>query len=231
MSQLNSISVTESEADERAFISQVYLWMTSALVVTALVAAWVSSNPRAVTSLLRGPLFFILLIAELLVVIALTALINRMSTTVATLVFFGYAALNGVTLSLIFLIYTDASITSTFLVTAATFAATSAYGFFTKRDLTSLGGFLVMGLIGFVIASIVNIFLQSTTVYWIITYLGILIFVGLTAYDTQKIKRMATGGIAGGDAERKASILGALRLYLDFINLFLLLLRVLGRRR
>jgi hypothetical protein len=231
MSQLNSISVTQSEVDERAFISQVYLWMTTALVVTALVAAWIASDALSVERLMRGPLFFILLIVELLVVVALTALINRMSAAVATLVFFGYAALNGVTLSLIFLIYTDASITSTFLVTAATFGATSAYGYFTKRDLTSLGGFFVMGLIGFVIASIVNLFLQSTAVYWIITYLGILIFVGLTAYDTQKIKRLATSGVAGGDAERKASILGALRLYLDFINLFLLLLRVLGRRR
>ena len=231
MSQLNTFDVTQTEVDERAFISQVYLWMTTALVVTALVAAWIASDALFVYRLVSSPLFYILLIGELVAVIALSALINRMSAALATLVFFGYAALNGVTLSLIFLVYTDASITSTFLVAAATFGATSAYGYFTKRDLTGLGGFFVMGLIGFVIASIVNLFLQSTTVYWIITYLGILIFVGLTAYDTQKIKQMAVSGAAGGDAERKASILGALRLYLDFINLFLLLLRVLGRRR
>lgn len=231
MSQLNTIEVTQSQVDERAFISQVYLWMTSALVVTALVAAWIASDSLFVYRLVRGPLFWILMIGELGAVLVLTALINRMSAAVATLVFFAYAALNGVTLSLIFMIYTDASITSTFFVTAATFGATSAYGYFTKRDLTSLGGFFTMGLIGFIIASIVNLFLQSTAVYWIITYLGILIFVGLTAYDTQKIKQMAVGGAAGGEAERKASILGALRLYLDFINLFLLLLRVLGRRR
>src|SRR5512135_484447 len=231
MSQLNTIDVTQTGIDERTLVSQVYLWMTTALVITAVIAAWVSSNTLFIYRLVSGPIFWILLIGELGLVVVLTALIKRMSPAVATLVFFAYAALNGVTLSLIFLIYTDASITSTFLVTAATFGATSAYGYFTKRDLTSLGSFLVMGLIGFIIASVVNLFLQSTTIYWILTYLGILIFVGLTAYDTQKIKRMAAGGLTGADIERKASILGALTLYLDFINLFLLLLRVLGVRR
>ncbi len=231
MSQLNSIGVTQTEIDERTFISQVYLWMTTALVVTAIVAAWISSNTLVVDQLVGSPLFWILLIGELVMVFGLTLLIRRMSATVATLVFFVYAALNGVTLSLIFLVYTDASITSTFLVTAATFGAMSIYGYFTKRDLTVFRSFLIMGLIGFVIASIVNLFLNSTTVYWIITYIGILIFVGLTAYDTQKLKRLAAGGFAGGEMERKASILGALTLYLDFINLFLLLLRVLGARR
>ncbi len=231
MSQLNSIGITQTEIDERTFISQVYLWMTTALVVTAIVAAWISSNTLFVYQLVGSSLFWILLIGELVMVFGLTLFIRRMSATVATLVFFGYAALNGVTLSLIFLVYTDASITSTFLVTAATFGAMSIYGYFTKRDLTVFRSFLIMGLIGFVIASIVNLFLNSTTVYWIITYIGILIFVGLTAYDTQKLKRLASGGFAGGEMERKASILGALTLYLDFINLFLLLLRVLGARR
>jgi uncharacterized protein len=231
MSQLNSIGITQTEIDERTFISQVYLWMTTALVVTAIVAAWISSNTLLVYQLVGSPLFWILLIGELVMVFGLTLLIRRMSATVATLVFFVYAALNGVTLSLIFLVYTDASITSTFLVTAATFGAMSIYGYFTKRDLTVFRSFLIMGLIGFVIASIVNLFLNSTTVYWIITYIGILIFVGLTAYDTQKLKRLASGGFASGEMERKASILGALTLYLDFINLFLLLLRVLGARR
>jgi uncharacterized protein len=231
MSQLNSIGITQTEIDERTFISQVYLWMTTALVVTAIVAAWISSNTLLVYQLVGSPLFWILLIGELVMVFGLTLLIRRMSATVATLVFFVYAALNGVTLSLIFLVYTDASITSTFLVTAATFGAMSIYGYFTKRDLTVFRSFLIMGLIGFVIASIINLFLNSTTVYWIITYIGILIFVGLTAYDTQKLKRLASGGFASGEMERKASILGALTLYLDFINLFLLLLRVLGARR
>jgi FtsH-binding integral membrane protein len=231
MSQVNSIGITQTEIDERTFISQVYLWMTTALVVTAIVAAWISSNTLLVYQLVGSPLFWILLIGELVMVFGLTLLIRRMSATVATLVFFVYAALNGVTLSLIFLVYTDASITSTFLVTAATFGAMSIYGYFTKRDLTVFRSFLIMGLIGFVIASIINLFLNSTTVYWIITYIGILIFVGLTAYDTQKLKRLASGGFASGEMERKASILGALTLYLDFINLFLLLLRVLGARR
>lgn len=231
MSQLNSMSLTQADIDERTFISQVYLWMTAALVVTAIVAAWIASDVLFIYQLVNGPVFWILLIGELGAVVALTILIKRMSAAVATIVFFAYAALNGVTLSLIFLIYTDASITTTFLVTAVTFGAMSAYGYFTKRDLTAFRSFLIMGLIGFVIASVVNLFLNSTTVYWIITYVGILIFVGLTAYDTQKIKRLAASGWAAGDAERKASILGALTLYLDFINLFLLLLRVLGTRR
>jgi FtsH-binding integral membrane protein len=231
MSQMNSISLTQSDVDERTFISQVYLWMTAALVVTAIVAAWIASDVLVIYRLMRGPVFWILIIAELGVVVALSALINRMSAAVATIAFFVYAALNGVTLSLIFLIYTDASITATFFVTAATFGAMSAYGYFTKRDLTAFRSFLIMGLIGFVIASIVNLFLNSSTIYWIITYVGILIFVGLTAYDTQKIKRLAASGLEAGEIERKASILGALTLYLDFINLFLLLLRVLGARR
>jgi len=233
MSQLRAIGLTQAEiqAQERTFISQVYLWMASALVVTAVVAALVANDVAFVIQMVTSGLIWVFFIGEIGLVIALSALITRLSAPVATALFFGYAALNGITLSIIFLVYTDVSIASTFLVTAVTFGAMSIYGYTTQRDLTTIGNFLVMGLIGFLIASVVNIFLASEAIYWITTYAGILIFVGLTAYDTQKIKQMASGGLAGGEASRKASILGALRLYLDFINLFLLLLRLLGRRR
>jgi FtsH-binding integral membrane protein len=144
--------------------------------------------------------------------------------------FFAYAFLNGLTLSVIFLVYTKTSIASTFFVTAGTFAAMSVYGYTTKRDLTSMGSFMTMALIGIIIASVVNFFLRSPAVYWVITYAGVAIFVGLTAYDAQQIKAMSAAGFAGSEDERKGAVIGALRLYLDFINLFLLLLRIFGRQ-
>lgn len=231
MSQMKAIGLTQAELDERTFISQVYLWMGTALVVTAVVAALVANDIAFVVRMFSSGLVWVFFIGEIGLVVALGALINRLSAPLATALFFGYSALNGVTLSVIFLAYTEASIASTFLVTAVTFGAMSIYGYTTKRDLTTIGNFLVMGLIGFLIASVVNIFLANEAIYWITTYAGILIFVGLTAYDTQKLKRMAVSVGADNEAARKASILGALRLYLDFINLFLLLLRVMGRRR
>jgi hypothetical protein len=142
-----------------------------------------------------------------------------------------YSALNGVTMSVIFWVYTDASITTTFFITAATFGVMSVFGYVTKRDLTKMGNLLIMALIGFVIASLVNVFLQSSGLYWLLTFAGIVIFVGLVAWDTQRIKQMAMTGVADGRAHTAIAILGALRLYLDFINLFLLLLRLFGRRR
>ncbi len=167
---------------------------------------------------------------ELGIVIALSAAIGRFQSSTALFMFFAYSFLNGLTLSTIFLVYTKASIANTFFVTAGTFAAMSVYGYTTKRDLTSMGSFLMMGLIGIIIASFVNFFFHSPAFYWLITYAGIAIFVGLTAYDAQKIKEMAYAGFAGSEEERKGAIIGALRLYLDFINLFLLLLRIFGRR-
>jgi len=164
-------------------------------------------------------------------VIAISAAINRMSSATATLLFVLYSALNGVTFAAIFMIYTRSSIASTFLVTAGTFGAMSLYGYVTKKDLTGFGSFLFMGLIGIVIASVVNIFLQSEMIYWVTTYIGVFVFVGLTAYDTQKIKKIGEAGFANGEDQQKAAILGALRLYLDFINLFLMLLRIMGGRR
>jgi FtsH-binding integral membrane protein len=214
------------------FIRRVYNWMGLGLALTALVALYTTSNHYLLSLIFGNSLiFFGLIIGELALVIILGAAINRLPASTATLLFFLYSALNGLTLSVIFLTYTRASITSTFFVTAGTFAVTSLYGYTTQRDLTSWGSFFFMGLIGIIIASVVNIFLHSPMIYWVVTYAGILIFVGLTAYDTQKLKEMAQAGSADEETARKGAVMGALALYLDFINLFLMLLRVLGSRR
>ena len=231
MSQLDMMSLERVQVEERAFISRVYLWMTAALMLTAVIASAVANDAAFMLQLATTGLIWVFFVAEILLVIVLSAAINRLSTTAATAIFFAYAALNGVTLSLIFWVYTDASIGVTFLVTAGTFGVMSMIGFVTQRDLTRLGGLLIMGLIGFLIASVVNLFLQSEGIYWLTTFAGIAIFVGLIAYDTQKLKRMAVTVQANGEVAHKASIVGALALYLDFINLFLLLLRLFGRRR
>jgi FtsH-binding integral membrane protein len=180
-----------------------------------------------------GIVFFGLIIAQLALVFTLSARIHRMQAGTATLLFVLYSALNGATLSSIFLAYAQSSITSTFFVCSATFVACSVYGWTTRRDLTSMGGFMTMGLIGIVIASLVNLFIQSSAVSMIVSYIGVLVFVGLTAYDTQAIKNMALSQPADIDsgAVRKGAILGALKLYLDFINLFLMLLRIFGAGR
>lgn len=215
---------------QRAIISQVYAWMTAGLLVTGAIAMFVASS-QALTSLILGtPLFFVLILAELGLVWFLSARIGKMAVSTATALFLAYSALNGLTLSVIFLAYTSASIATTFFVTAGTFGAMSLYGYVTKRDLTTIGNLCFMALIGFLLASLVNIFLASESLYWILTYLGILIFVGLTAWDTQKIKQMSMAASNETEGQRVA-IFGALHLYLDFINLFLLLLRILGRRR
>jgi FtsH-binding integral membrane protein len=170
-------------------------------------------------------------VAQLGLVVYLSGWIQNMSASKAMGIFILYSGLTGLTFSFIFLAYTMSSIASTFMVTAGTFAAMSIYGYTTKKDLTSWGSFLFMGLIGIIIASVVNIFLGSETIYWLVTYAGVLIFVGLTAYDTQKIKEMNILGNEGTEEDTKEAISGALRLYLDFINLFLMLLRIMGDRR
>jgi len=219
-------------AVQGAFIRRVYNWMGLGLAATALVALYTAGNPQLLGMIFGNTLvFFGLIIAELVLVFALSAGINRLSYATATLMFFVYSALNGLTLSVIFLAYTRASIASTFFVTAGTFGAMSFYGYTTKRDLSSWGSFLFMGLIGIILASVVNIFFNSPMVYWVVTYAGILVFVGLTAYDTNKLKEMALAGFADEEAEGKSAVMGALALYLDFINLFLMLLRILGSRR
>lgn len=215
----------------QAVMTQVYAWMTAGLLVTAAIAMFVAGSPALVGAIVGNSfLFFGLFIAQLGVVWFLSARVMSLSPAAATGLFLAYAALNGLTFSVIFLAYTAASIASTFFVTAGTFGAMSAYGFLTKRDLSGMGNFLFMALIGLILASIVNIFWANSTLYWIITYAGVLIFVALTAYDTQKIKRM-TAQVSDEQGERRVAIYGALTLYLDFINLFLFLLRILGNRR
>ncbi len=219
-------------AEQSSFIAKVYGWMSLALVITGLTAIQVASSTVIMELLFSNRFIFIgLLIGELALVGYLSAAVSGMSARTATLVFLLYSILNGVTFSVIFMIYTASSIASTFFVTAGTFAIMSAYGYFTKKDLTSMGNLLFMAMIGLVIASVVNIFWNNSILYWITTYAGILIFVGLTAYDTQKIKELNIIGNAGTDEDRKEAIMGALTLYLDFVNLFLLLLRLFGGKR
>ena len=213
---------------QNALVRQVYAWMGVGLAVTALMALITLSSP-AILNLITGNrlVFYGLMFGELALVFTLSGAINRLSATTATLLFIAYSALNGVTLSVVALVYTRSSIASTFVITAGMFGAMSIYGYLTKRDLTAWGSFLFMGLIGVVIASLVNIFVGSSAVSWIISGIGVIVFTGLTAYDTWKIKELAAQGIEG----RKPAILGALTLYLDFINLFLMLLRFTGNRR
>lgn len=221
----------QTTAIRNGVMYQVYAWMTAGLLVTGAVASFVASS-AVLTSLIFGNpfLFFGLFIVQIVAVIGLSAGINKLSPAAAMAIFIGYAALNGLTFAAIFLAYTAASIASTFFITAGTFGAMSLYGYVTKRDLSGVGNFAIMALIGLLIASIVNIFLRNEALYWVLTYAGVLIFVALTAWDTQKIKRLAATVTDEASAGRVA-VLGALTLYLDFINLFIFLLRILGVRR
>lgn len=227
-----TMTLTQIEEEQRRFITKVYGWMSFALLITAFVALYTVSTPMLLKAIVGNQfVFFGLIIGELILVVYLSRSIAKMSAKTATLIFLGYSALNGLTLSVIFLAFTAESLASTFFITAGTFGIMSAYGYFTKKDLTSIGNFCFMALIGLIIASVVNIFMHSSALYWITTYAGIFIFIGLTAYDTQKIKQMNIIGNEGTEEDRKEAIIGALRLYLDFINLFLMLLRLFGRRR
>ncbi len=215
----------------QAVMSRVYAWMTAGLLTTGAIAFFVANTGLAAILASSPIIYFGLFIVELIIVFVLSARIAKMSAGMATGMFMGYSLLNGLTLSIIFLIYTSVSIASTFMITGVTFGVMSLYGYTTKQDLSKIGNILVMALIGFLIASVINIFLRSEALYWIVTYAGILIFVGLTAWDTQKIKRMSMNIASNDEANiQRLAILGALMLYLDFINLFLLLLRVLGNR-
>ncbi|HIJ20543.1 MAG TPA: Bax inhibitor-1/YccA family protein [Deltaproteobacteria bacterium] len=229
-------SVTRSRSDilVNDFVRSVYNWMAVGLCLTGAVAFYVSSSEAMMRFIFGNSMVFIVLIlAELGLVFAISGMINKMSAGTATSLFVLYSALNGVTLSFIFLAYTSTSIASTFFICGGTFVACSIYGWTTKKDLTSMGGFLTMGLIGIIIASLVNMFIRSSAMNMIISYIGVIVFVGLTAYDTQKLKNMAMTQPAGADGAvvRKGAILGALSLYLDFINLFLMLLRIFGQGR
>ncbi len=227
----------------RAYMLKVYNYMGSALALTGFIAlltfkfaAVTGPNGELIgltslgNSLYNSGLAWVVMLAPLGVVFYMSFGIAKMSSSKAQTVFWIFAALMGLSLSSIFIAYTGASITRVFFITAGTFGAMSIYGYTTKRDLTKLGSFLMMGLIGIIIASIVNIFMKSTMMYFIISILGVLIFVGLTAYDTQKIKNMYMVSDSGELMGKKA-IMGALTLYLDFINLFIMLLRLFGQRR
>ena len=223
---MDYVSSYEMKAAQATLLKNVYLWMTVALAITGITALAVVNSPTLSSLLFSGrATFFILLIAELGLVWYVSARIMSLSFTTATGLFMLYSLLNGLTLSVLFAVYTRSSIASTFFITAGTL-----YGYFTKKDLSSWGNILIMAVIGLIIASVVNIFMQSAMIYWIITYAGVLIFVGLTAYDTQKIKQMLANQEIN-EQTQKLALLGALSLYLDFINLFLYLLRIFGDRK
>jgi FtsH-binding integral membrane protein len=226
----SQISSTQTQSVVGAFMTKVYSWMTLALFITGIVAMYVASSEQLLSIVFGTKYMFMgLILAQLGVVWYLSARVSKLSYTTAIIMFILYSVLSGITLSSIFIIYTASSIASTFFITAGTFAVMSLAGFFTKKDLSGFGAIMMMGLIGLIIATVVNYFLQSSTLNYIISYAGVMIFVGLTAYDTQKLKIMATQ--LDGEQAKKGSIMGALTLYLDFINLFLYLLRVLGDRK
>lgn len=227
-----SQSLTRSQVAERTFVTRVFGWMALGLTITGF-AAWLTISSEPLRHFIYGSRFVFLglMVGEVLLVVFLSAAIRTISATAAIAAFLFYAALNGLTLSVILLIYTSTSIASTFFVTAGMFGAMCVFGFTTKKDLTQIGSLCFMALIGLILASVVNIFLHNSGVYWVTTYVGILIFVGLTAYDAQKIKQMHLTGVEGSEADEKAAIIGALAIYLDFVNLFLLLLHLFGRRK
>jgi len=233
---MDSLTLQKTQVQVRvnSFVRSVYNWMAIGLALTGFVAYSVANMPEVQQVIFgSGIIFFGLIIAQLALVFVISSRIYKMQAGTATSLFLLYSALNGATLSSIFLAYANSTITSTFFVCSATFVACSIYGYTTRRDLTSMGGFLTMGLIGIVIASLANLFFQSSAVSTVVSYIGVLVFVGLTAYDTQAIKNMALAQPADIDAGavRKGAIIGALKLYLDFINLFLMLLRIFGGSR
>ena len=220
-----------SEAIANKMVRNVYLWMTAALALTGLVAFYVAGSEAILTAIFsNGWSLILLFLAEIGLVVGLTAAINKISAATATLMFALYSIINGVTLSSIFLVYEIASIASTFFITGATFGVMAIYGSVTKQDLTKIGNLCIMAVIGLVIATIVNLFIGSSMIELIVSGVGVLVFVGLTAYDSQKIKNMLYGA-EENEMTNKVAVLGALSIYLDFINLFLYLLRLFGRRK
>ena len=227
------LSAEEAAAIQARFFTQVYGWMAAGLGLTAGVALFASTSPTLMNFVFGTRFVFIgLIILELVIVGFLSARIFKWSLGMVQAAFVGYAVLNGVTLSCVLLAYTSQSVASTFFVTAGTFGVMSLFGYFTKADLSGWGKLLSMALIGLVIALVVNMFMRNSMMETVISFIGVLLFVALTAYDTQKLKQMALLGVTEGEeTSNKASILGALTLYLDFVNLFLFLLRLFGRRR
>lgn len=228
-----AVNVTDfelAEANQR-FMVKVYAWMCFALAVTGFMSLFVVHfEPLMNFFFMNTGVFIFLLIAEVILVVILSARVERMSLFTCTLIFLIYSILNGITLAPLFMVYTSSSIASTFFICAGTFAAMSLFGYFTKQDLTKWGNILIMALVGLIIATLVNLFLHSTMVYWITTYAGVFIFIGLIAYDTQKLKEMSAITVEETEETRKMTIMGALSLYLDFINLFIYLLRIFGKK-
>jgi uncharacterized protein len=229
---LLSLSQQEIAKTQQRFVTKVYGWMALALAITGFVAMYTAGSLPMLEFILGNKIvFYGLIIGELLLVGSLVGFVNRISGKAATGIFLLYSIINGLTLSIVFLVYTSGSIATTFFITGGMFALMSAYGYFTGNDLTKFGSLLFMLLIGLIIASIVNIFLNSSALYWITTYVGIFIFTGLVAYDTQKIRNMGAHVAEGTEEHRKGAIIGALSLYLDFINLFIMLLRIFGNKK
>lgn len=215
-----------------ALMRKVFVWMTLALAITGLTAYGVATSPTILSLIFSSKVtFFGLIIAEFALVFAISGAINRLSLSTATMLFILYSVINGATLSSIFLTFSVATISKVFFITAGTFGAMALVGYTTKTDLTSMGKLLFMALLGIIIASVVNIFVASSGLDLILSYVGVLVFVGLTAYDTQKIKQMCQAAPDAGESAQKLALIGALSLYLDFINLFLYLLRIFGNNR
>ncbi len=232
--ELQDLTAEQQLSRSAAFpvlMRKVYVWMTMALVITGLTSYGVATSPGILQAIYSNQIIFWgLAIAEIAIVIGVSAAINRISLTTATLMFILYSVINGALMSYIFLVYTASSIATVFFITAGTFAAMAFIGYTTKTDLTSMGKLLLMALIGLIIATIVNMFVKSSGFTLILSYVGVLVFVGLTAYDSQKIKQMLMQAPDAGEGAQKLALLGALSLYLDFINLFIYLLRIFGKR-
>lgn len=233
MEQINNIKYANTDSTiakaQSEFMSKVHAWMFGGLLSTAL-TAWYFADSGLTSGLIGTNWFWLLIIAQLGIVIVLSGWVQKMSYQIAVLSFLGYSVLTGITLSTIFLVYSTDSIYQTFVIAAGMFAGLSAFGYFTKKNLSGLGSFLFMGLFGIIIMAIINIFIASSAMSFIINIVGIIVFSGLTAYDTQRIKEMYLMQEQGNEFAAKGAILGALILYLDFINLFLFLLRFLGNR-
>lgn len=224
---INALGEQEIQQIQVSFMKKVYSWMSVGLAITG-VTAYYTLNSSLMNTVLDFFWFFI--IAELGLVFLLSGMINRFSASTAGLMFLAYAILSGVTLSVVGLAYSGEDITNVFFITAGAFAGLSFYGFTTNKNLSGMGSFMIMGLFGIIIASVVNIFMANSALYFAISVIGVIVFAGLTAYDTQKLKEMALGVMEDQEMASKGAILGALALYLDFINLFLMLLRLLGNR-
>ena len=229
---VKDISVKSEKSIVNSVMKNVFTLMTLALAATGAISYIVSNNIQIIKTIIENqPLFWGLIIGELVLVIVLSAMINRISFTTALILFALYSVINGVTLAPLFIVFTAESIASAFFVTAGTFGAMAIFGYITKFDLSGIGKILIMALFGLIIASIVNIFLASSQMEMIINYAGVLIFTGLTAYDTQKIKNLVQENINNENIIPKLSVIGSLTLYLDFINLFIKLLQLMGKRK